>query len=44
MENKVKKQSEQEKTRTLTSTGVINFKNRLTIVLEGLSGNAFAKK
>lgn len=44
MENKVKKQSEQEKTRILTSTGVINFKNRLTIVLEGLSGNAFAKK
>ncbi len=44
MDNKVKKQSEQEKTRDLTNTGVIYFKNRLTIVLEGLSGNAFAKK
>ncbi|MCX8602569.1 MULTISPECIES: LexA family transcriptional regulator [unclassified Gilliamella] len=44
MENKLKTQDEQEKTRALTNTGVINFKNRLMLVLEGLSGNAFAKK
>ncbi|OCG16076.1 hypothetical protein A9G09_03740 [Gilliamella sp. wkB292] len=36
--------NEQEKTSILINTGVINFKNRLTLVLEGLSGNAFAKK
>ncbi|MCO6537633.1 MAG: LexA family transcriptional regulator [Gilliamella sp.] len=44
LENKIKNQTEKEKTRTLTNTGVINFKNRLSLVLEGLSGNAFAKK
>jgi phage repressor protein C with HTH and peptisase S24 domain len=44
MENKTNKESEQEKILHLTNTGVINFKKRLTIVLEGLSGNAFAKK
>lgn len=44
MKSKVKKLSEQEKTRNLTETGVINFKNRLNLILEGLSGNAFAKK
>jgi phage repressor protein C with HTH and peptisase S24 domain len=39
-----KKQYEKEKTRALTDTGVINFRNRLNLVLEGISGNAFAKK
>ncbi|OCG27024.1 hypothetical protein A9G11_00445 [Gilliamella sp. wkB108] len=43
-ENKIKTLDEQEKTRILISTGVIDFKNRLTLVLEGMSGNAFAKK
>ncbi|OCG31849.1 hypothetical protein A9G34_07695 [Gilliamella sp. Choc4-2] len=43
-ESSIKTTENQEKTRTLTETGVINFKNRLTLVLEGLSGNAFAKK
>lgn len=43
-ETKIKTLDEQEKTQILTHTGVINFKNRLTIVLEGMSGNAFAKK
>lgn len=43
-ENKVKKQDETEKTRALTNTGVINFRNRLNLLLEGISGNAFAKK
>ncbi|OCG22955.1 MULTISPECIES: LexA family transcriptional regulator [unclassified Gilliamella] len=42
--SKVKKQDEKEKTRILTDTGVINFRNRLNLVLEGISGNAFAKK
>ncbi|WP_085247823.1 LexA family transcriptional regulator [Gilliamella mensalis] len=42
--NKVKKQDDSEKTRILTNTGVINFRNRLNLVLEGISGNAFAKK
>ncbi|MDF7667392.1 XRE family transcriptional regulator [Orbaceae bacterium ESL0727] len=36
--------SEYEKTRILIDTGVITFKDRLILVLEGLSGNAFAKK
>lgn len=44
MKIKAKTQNEQEKTRYLTDTDVINFKNRLAIVLEGMSGNAFAKK
>ena len=43
-ENNFKTLNEQEKTSILTKTGVINFKNRLTLLLEGLSGNAFAKK
>lgn len=43
-ESKEKTLSEQEKKSILVHTGVINFKNRLTLVLEGLSGNAFAKK
>ncbi|MCO6545306.1 MAG: LexA family transcriptional regulator [Gilliamella sp.] len=43
-ESITKKQDEKEKTRTLTDTGVINFRNRLSLVLEGVSGNAFAKK
>ncbi|WP_334323335.1 LexA family transcriptional regulator [Gilliamella apicola] len=43
-ENNFKTLSEHEKTSILTKTGVINFKNRLTLLLEGLSGNAFAKK
>lgn len=43
-ENKLKTLNEQEKTRILMDTNVINFKNRLTLVLEGMSGNAFAKK
>ncbi|NUF26736.1 Phage repressor protein C, contains Cro/C1-type HTH and peptisase s24 domains [Gilliamella bombicola] len=43
-ENKIKKTTEEEKTRILTSTGVIDFKKRLNLVLEGVSGNAFAKK
>lgn len=43
-ENTTKTLSEQEKTKFLVNTGVINFKNRLTLVLENLSGNAFAKK
>lgn len=33
-----------EKQKLLEKTGVINFKNRLLLVLEGMSGNAFAKK
>lgn len=43
-ESNTKTIEEHEKTRTLIETGVIDFKNRLTLVLEGLSGNAFAKK
>ncbi|MWP62769.1 LexA family transcriptional regulator [Gilliamella sp. Pas-s25] len=42
--NNVKKQNEFEKTRILTETGVIHFRDRLNLVLEGASGNAFAKK
>lgn len=43
-ENRKKISSEDEKTRILINTGVVTFKNRLVLVLEGLSGNAFAKK
>ncbi|OCG36551.1 LexA family transcriptional regulator [Gilliamella sp. Gris1-4] len=43
-ENREKKQNTEEKTQILTNTGVINFRNRLGMLLEGVSGNAFAKK
>lgn len=33
-----------EKRKLLEETGILEFKNRLSLVLEGLSGNAFAKK
>lgn len=44
IESKVKKQNEEEKLQFLIDTGVIDFRNRLNLVLEGISGNAFAKK
>ncbi|MCX8573382.1 MULTISPECIES: LexA family transcriptional regulator [unclassified Gilliamella] len=43
-ESNIKTTEDQEKTRILKETGVIDFKHRLTLVLESLSGNAFAKK
>lgn len=43
METKEKKQRNKEKKRELTNTNVINFRNRLSLLLEGRSGNAFAK-
>ncbi len=42
--NKQTLDEKQEKTRILIETGVFNFKSRLILTLEGLSGNAFAKK
>ncbi|MDF7670081.1 S24 family peptidase [Orbaceae bacterium ESL0721] len=44
MANNEKIMSEIEKNQILIDTGVITFKDRLVLVLEGLSGNAFAKK
>lgn len=43
METKEKKHKTKEKTRTFNDTCIETFKNRLTLLLEGRSGNAFAR-